>query len=302
LRGAESALALAESLVIKAGSAIETLHLPVSKTDPQAIGCCRTWGCVCGTQARRDLCPYHSAVSLKKELVRRFGNRDGLLPEGCPLFPNADGNWCTKKGFVATVAELARRTEVPTIDLLERSTVGEHVWRVTGSRHLAALDVPIPIIKLLARWGSDVIERYIADAPLAALTRVYIDRVQASDAAARGLADGLPPPQLREVANKMVCDPRADKKATPSCAAAASAIHPFVASCTGKVHLVSSPPRVARTDVDRTPCGWSFKTSAHTMLECVPVGASCCERCGNELDWRDVHTLLAYLGSGYDSE
>jgi hypothetical protein len=54
--------------------------------------------------------------------------------------------------------------------------------------------------------------------------------------------------------------------------------------------------------VDRTPCGWAFKTAAHTLLESVPVDARCCERCGNELDWRDVHTLLAYIGTGYDSE
>jgi hypothetical protein len=53
------------------------------------------------------------------------------------------------------------------------------------ARHLAAVDVPLPVIKLLARWGSDVIDRYVEEAPLTALTRVYVDSVQAADAAAR---------------------------------------------------------------------------------------------------------------------
>ena len=47
LRGAESACALASTLVLDHAAKTETLGLPVSKADPQAIGCKRTWGCVC---------------------------------------------------------------------------------------------------------------------------------------------------------------------------------------------------------------------------------------------------------------
>ena len=36
-----------------------SVALSVSKTDPQAIGCIRTWGCVCGK--RNAPCPYHAA-------------------------------------------------------------------------------------------------------------------------------------------------------------------------------------------------------------------------------------------------
>jgi hypothetical protein len=41
-------------------------RLPVSKTDPRAIGCTRAWQCLCssgqqGAQARDD-CPYHAVV------------------------------------------------------------------------------------------------------------------------------------------------------------------------------------------------------------------------------------------------
>ena len=47
-----------------------------------------------------------------------------------------------------------------------RFTAREHVWRVPGSRMLAAAGIPIQKIMLVARWGSDVVHRYIADSPL----------------------------------------------------------------------------------------------------------------------------------------
>ena len=82
-----------------------------------------------------------------------------------------------------------------------RCTVGEHVWRVSGSRHLAALDVPTPIIMRLARWGSDVILRYIADAPLSALTRVYLDRLHLSNAALKAMVPPAPSPACSTAAS-----------------------------------------------------------------------------------------------------
>ena len=182
--------------------------------------------------------------------------------------------------------------------------MGEHVWRVTGSRHLAALDIPIPIIKLLARWGSDVVEQYIADAPLTALTRIYIDKVQSSDAVARGLAAGADPPRLRAVAEQVrrsaivTASPTTVEQLT---SVAGNAV-PFVSSVTGKVHLVSLPPRLARRDAVRTPCGWEYNSAVHTLLESVPQSAKCCERCGNAQVWSDVHAIMSSMDSGYDSE
>ena len=47
LRGAESSSALASALSINTTDRRETLMLPKSKTDKQAVGCKRTWRCVC---------------------------------------------------------------------------------------------------------------------------------------------------------------------------------------------------------------------------------------------------------------
>ena len=84
---------------------------------------------------------------------------------------------------MGTLELIALRLGVPTEDALGRRTLGEHVWRVSGSRHLAALDIPIAIIMKLARWESGVVHRYLADAPLSALTRIYLERAAASAAA-----------------------------------------------------------------------------------------------------------------------
>jgi hypothetical protein len=236
-------------------------------------------------------------------LRREFGDASGKLPDGFPLFPNADGNWCSKDAFVATIAEMARRLDLPTVDALGRSTVGEHVWRITGARHLASLDVPVPIIKLLARWGSDVIVRYVADAPLSALTRVYVERVQASDEVARGLLASSSASCARApatIATALVAlrgVPVVDEDA------ADSELRPFVISITGKVHLVSAPPHLGTIDSVRTPCGWRFKESGeHQMVSAVPPGAACCKHCGNDSVWSNVHALVSQLTSGYESD
>ena len=45
--------------------------------------------------------------------------------------------------------------------------------RVTGARTLAALGVDLVRIQLMARWSSDVVLRYVAEAPLATMTAAY---------------------------------------------------------------------------------------------------------------------------------
>jgi hypothetical protein len=304
LRGAESAVALADAVSINSDTLTETWILPVSKTDVQAAGCQRTWGCVCKGPEDQSLCPYHAAIRLKQEVRRRFGDATGSLPLGCPLFPDEFGGWCSKKGFTNTIAVMATRLNLPTVDALERSTVGEHVWRVTGARHLAALDVPIPIIKLLARWGSDVVERYVAEAPLSALTRIYVERVQASDAAARGLAAAASVQLPHDIASLYSGKELSGRAiiVEGNASGEPSWPSPFVSSITNKVHLVSLPPSLGVRLTGRTPCGWAYSDSEHKMLHDIPAGAKCCERCGNEGIWSSVHALISQIHCGYDSE
>ena len=300
LRGAESACALASSLTICAGTVTETWSLPVSKTDPQAVGCQRSWGCVCdATSSSHRPCPYHAAVSLKAYLAEHFGNEDGLLPVGLPLFPNCSGGWCSRAGFLGTISAMAEQLKVATVDDLGRSTIGEHVWRISGSRHLAALDVPIPIIKLLARWGSDTVMRYIADAPLSALTRVYLDRVRASDDALRGLiGNGLPAAGISAAVRQPAdCQPIA---APPR--PAPSDLKPFVVSATGKAHLVSLPPLLAALGTTRCPCGWNFISSEHRLLSTLPSDARKCLMCAPHSVWSDAEALAGVLVSVSDSD
>ena len=305
VRGAESACALASSLRVCTSTATETWSLPISKTDPQAVGCQRSWGCVCsgevGTSPRRP-CPYHAALDHMAYLAREFGNEEGLLPAGLPLFPNCSGGWCTRAGFIGTIAALAARLKVPTTDDLGRSTIGEHVWRISGSRHLAALDVPIPIIKLLARWGSDTVMRYIADAPLSALTRVYLDRVRASDDALKGLlAAGLPAAGIPAAARR--------QGDTPACLPAVapprpslSELKPFVVSATGKVHLVSLPPLLAALGTTKCPCGWNFVLSDHRLISALPPDARKCLMCAPRAVWLDAEALAGVLTVASDSD
>ena len=61
---------------------------------------------------------------------------------------------------------MATLLRVDVIDELGRNTVGEHVWRVSGSRMLAVAGIPTEKIMLVARWGNSIVHRYIADSPL----------------------------------------------------------------------------------------------------------------------------------------
>ena len=304
LRGAESACALASSLRVDIVARTESFSLPVSKTDPQAIGCTRTWGCVC-TSANRGAspaCPYHSAAALLAHHRARFAAADACLPADFPLFPGRDGGWCSRDGFLGTIAELARRLNACTTDSLGRNTVGEHTWRVSGSRHLASLDVPLPIIRLLARWGGETIMRYVQDAPLSALTRLYLDRVAAADGASRGIAAaanaiGLCPPQPTlplltpaESASAYAIDPLLDtEEAEPPSAP------PFFrrAGQRTKVHMISLPPRLGIKG-DTLPCGRQY-TDSGVYLTTVPTDLPLCDKCGPLRTWATAMAIASSI-------
>ena len=95
-------------------------------------------------------CPYCAMVRLQAELMRKFGVND-QLPADLPLFPDTLGQWVSRESFVETITSMADKIGVPTLDEIGRNTIGEHVWRVSGARHLAALDIPTAVIMRLAR-------------------------------------------------------------------------------------------------------------------------------------------------------
>eukprot|EP00959_Pyramimonas_sp_CCMP1952_P319238 6679869-Pyramimonas_sp.AAC.1 len=67
------------------------MRLPVSTVDPRAVGCARTWACLCREGRRRPDCPYHAAVRQIDLLKGTFG---APWPPDCPLFPTSCGDAC----------------------------------------------------------------------------------------------------------------------------------------------------------------------------------------------------------------
>jgi len=167
VRGIELAMALACHLTVDLEASLETWHLPVSKTDPQAIGCSRSWGCTC---AQSTACPFHAAVAHLEWLRTAFGTPTRSLPRDLPLFPTADGKHTSPERLTASITAIATRLGRDLTDDLGRTAYSEHIFRVSGSRMLARAGVPVELIKLLARWSTAIVDRYIGDAPLECLT------------------------------------------------------------------------------------------------------------------------------------
>ena len=161
-----------------------TLWLPVSKTDPQGRGAARTHGCCCLARselAGEKICPYHT---LKRHLRRRcealqLSDRASPAARMAPLFPTTTGGIFSKEGWVLALNAMYLAAETPG----EKETRAEleltgHAARRGGAQFLAARGLPLFIIQLYGRWGSDTVLAYIEEAPLA----------QAGSLAARALA------------------------------------------------------------------------------------------------------------------
>ena len=295
VRGAEAACALASSLVLDLDAKTETWWLPASKTDPTAAGCSRTWGCVCGAAASIGLytgvpaCPFHAALAIVHDLRRRFGTRAGL-PAHLPLFPDERGDWCARAGFVDSIASFTVALELSTHDSMGRSQIGEHVWRVTGARMLASLDLPQPVIMLLARWGSEAILKYVADAPLSRLTEAYLERVQSATVAVLGCAPDAP----SQLSAAPLCGTDAlalaDESANSllSTNTEGSAPFRFAANDTAGsrfVHIIAARQAWERPKPGRTNCGWDYLSSAAPLFQCVPLGFKRCGKCASVATW-----------------
>ena len=299
LRGAESACALASSLIIDETTLTETFWLPASKTDPQARGCKRTWGCVCLDDVRSKArsytgmppCPYHSALEVKRDLARRFAMPSGTLPVDLPLFPDASGAWCARQGFVDTIRMMASFTGAPDIDELGRNIIGEHVWRVSGSRLLAGLGVPQTMIALLARWGSDVILRYIADAPLRSLTNLYREKTSASSScsqlnleagAIRSDALQWSTQDALQLADKVLSDDMEQPEEKE---------HRFATNLdTRVVHIIVNDQLGEKpgAQLGRTRCNWDYNIPNARLSITLPPGKHRCGKCARPATWAAI--------------
>ena len=142
------------------------LYLASSKTDVTARGCYREWGCLCGSHGHQA-CPYCAGLRHRDSLQHRFGR---ALHDDFPFFPTSSGSVPSKSHVVAAMREAADAQQLPKPDH-NRDYTG-HSFRVTGAQFLAAIGIDIFLIQLLARWASDVVLRYVREAPLVSMTAV----------------------------------------------------------------------------------------------------------------------------------
>ena len=285
LREIELSLALASSVAINLETSEETFSLPASKTDPRAIGCTRTWGCVCdGTHSTP--CAYHAMRDQLAFLKLRFPD---VPLDRLPLFPQGNGLTVAKTDVVKSICRVAELLGEPLTDQLGRNRYGGHTLRVSGARRLARLAIPTATIMLLARWASLTILRYIQDAPLKGLTLEYRKRSEAAShyslfAAASMIGSNERRSMLEydeaykaEDAQLLALQSRLDaidvKLEVPQ----------FVSNDkSGILHRADSTGVSAAADSRCTPCGWRYGTSPSTLLKSVPDSCTykrICSRC-----------------------
>ena len=87
---------------------------------------------------------------------------------GYPLFPDANGDVCSKAGVTETIRGAAQRLGHELVDAGGLFLHSGHAMRVTGAQALFRAGVSEHTISLIARWGSATVLTYIRKAPLAA--------------------------------------------------------------------------------------------------------------------------------------
>ena len=162
LREVEASLMIASSVFLDMLAMTVSIWLPTSKTDPRALTCRRRWGCVCGQGREGLLCAFHAACRQLERLKKLWPTG---FPEGLPFFPTMQGVAVSKSMVVNMVLQFAAQLGLPLVAEDGRGAFTGHVFRISGSRHLARYGVDHNIIMLLARWASAVILQYLKDVP-----------------------------------------------------------------------------------------------------------------------------------------
>lgn len=156
-----------------------TVHLPVSKTDPCALGCHRSWGCTCVSLMTWP-CPLCGWIAHSEMLRLKFG--DVVFDQDFPAFPNEDGQFISKTSVVETFEAIANTLTMPLVTETGRRVFGAHTMRVSGAIHLTHIGLEIFFLQILFRWKSNIVLRYASEAPLAKLTNKYKSAVESHNA------------------------------------------------------------------------------------------------------------------------
>ena len=282
MREIEVAFAMRSHVALDVQSRTVAWQLPCSKTDPKALGVVRKWGCVCGDVAVP--CPFH-AMAAHLELHATYFQAAGV--NDLPLFPDAEGNVVEKTKVVEAFERVGGRLGLELADGNGNRVFGGHSLRVTGAQWLASQGLPLAVIQLIARWDSDVIARYVGEAPLASLTAQYRaaltnssleELLSARRAAIRDLDAELG--RLRFALTEALEDLGTLRAQRLPVQEGGAAQPVFVQSGSGTVHVV------ATTAIDQTPsfdqramCGWRFGLAAHSLILAPPSTAERCSKC-----------------------
>ena len=171
LREIEATLMLVSSVTLNMAEATVTILLPITKTDWRALGCVRTWGCVCASFSA-SRCPFHAACCQMELLTRTFGPK--MHAAGFPFFSTLEGLAADKSAVIECIEFVVQLLKMPLTGKDGRNLFGGHAFRVGGARHLCRHGVPVHTIALLARWSSDMVHHYLKDTPLEKLTAEYL--------------------------------------------------------------------------------------------------------------------------------
>ena len=264
----EVELSTARACHLTIGQGVASLLLPASKTDTAAVGVSRSHRCACSAGLASPGCPAHAAwdqlLWLKRALPEHFDHL-GRPSRDLPLFPDVRGCTVTKAKMSNSIIAAARHLggqDAP--DGAER--ISGHTLRVTGAQGLVVQGWPAEAVRLLGRWQSREVEKYIRLAPL---ERMLAFGPLGGCASFAGFPS--PPPEHRS--------PAASATSVPSTSPSRSVASP---SSPSSWSSADQPSRwvinletcmyhvITRHDRSVTVCGWCFDAAEHAI---VPPGA-----------------------------
>ena len=258
LRELELSCSLVRHITVDLESLTVFWRLAASKTDVMALGTVRSWGCVC-TSGKAVPCPVHAVIAQLALLESRFGVpriREGALP----LFPSATGGFVEKRHVVSSIEHVAAALFEPLVDERGVRRFGGHSLRVTGARTLAALGVDLVRIQLMARWSSDVVLRYVAEAPLATMTAAYRAGVAAQSVREMSAAE------VQSPAARVPVVQRASLERPPKAL--------VLNLDSGVVHDPIIWDKEVQPALWKTTCGWTFGMANTSSVLRLPMKAS----------------------------
>jgi len=158
------------------------IRISASKTDPMGRGIRFRWSCTCGGvfYPRRShseswmLCVYHNCRYIAEQ-AHGFKTSDKPKTVGT----SSQNFFTTKNGkklnataigkFLKAMSAVFDLEVEDDFDAETNASFSGHSLRRTGAQHWFRAGLPVATIRRLARWQSEVIESYLASAPLSDL-------------------------------------------------------------------------------------------------------------------------------------